>query len=153
MPDNAGVKQESRRPESVLVVVYAMTGEVLLLHRRRPAAFWQSVTGSLWTGESHAAAARRELAEETGLVDPPALEYAGVSRLFTIDPRWRDRYACGVFDNVEFEWRCALPAPVDITLCDREHDAAEWCALDEAIDRVWSWTNRAAFESLRRELG
>ena len=152
MPDNAPVNENFRRPESVLVVVYAMTGEILLLHRRRPAAFWQSVTGSLWASESHAAAARRELAEETGLAKPPALEYAGVSRVFTIDPRWRDRYAPGVYENVEFEWRCALPAPIDITLCEREHDAAEWCPIDDAIGRVWSWTNRAALESLRREL-
>jgi len=55
-----------KRPESVLVVIHTPRGEVLLLRRRQPADFWQSVTGSLEWGESTAQAARRELAEETG---------------------------------------------------------------------------------------
>ncbi|HXK57741.1 MAG TPA: dihydroneopterin triphosphate diphosphatase, partial [Gammaproteobacteria bacterium] len=34
-----------KRPESILLVVYTQTAEVLMLKRTRPAQFWQSVTG------------------------------------------------------------------------------------------------------------
>ena len=51
-------------------------GEVLLLHGWDPAEpdkpFWFSVGGALEAGEDHAAAAVREMQEETGLVVDPA---------------------------------------------------------------------------------
>ncbi|MEJ2603824.1 MAG: dihydroneopterin triphosphate diphosphatase [Gammaproteobacteria bacterium] len=141
-----------RRPESVLVVVYARGGEVLLLHRHRPFEFWQSITGSLLPGESHDAAAVRELGEETGFEDNGTLTYTGVSRVFVIDPRWRHRYPPGVYENVEYEWRFRLDAPNDVRLSPSEHSAFCWLPLQEAIDRVWSWTNREALEDLARDL-
>lgn len=142
-------RTDYRRPVSVLVVVYTATGQVLLLRRSRPFEFWQSVTGSLADGESHAEAAARELREETGLQHGPSLLYTGVSRQFVIDPRWRDRYAPGIVENVEFEWRCRVDEPVPIKLSSDEHSGFCWCPIDEAIERVWSWTNRAALEQLR----
>lgn len=137
-----------RRPESVLVVVYTDDGQALLLRRRRPFEFWQSVTGSLLEGESHGEAARRELAEETGLVAEGRLEYSGVSRQFAIDPRWRDRFAPGVVENVEFEWHYRLPEVADIALQDDEHSSYRWLPLTRAVDTVWSWTNRDALWNL-----
>lgn len=142
-----------RRPESVLVVVYAASGEVLLLHRQRPFEFWQSITGSLLPDETHDSAAARELAEETGFEDNGTLAYTGVSRIFVIDPRWRDRYPPGIFENVEYEWRFRLDAPRDVVLSPSEHSAFTWVPLEEAIERVWSWTNREALEDLARDLG
>ena len=68
---------ELRRPVSVLVVVYSNDGQALALHRQSPFAFWQSVTGSLQPGETHADAARRELLEETGLSDEGELSFSG----------------------------------------------------------------------------
>ena len=56
--------QSFRRPESVLIVIYTVGGEFLLLERRRPPGFWQSVTGSLEWGETADDAARRELVED-----------------------------------------------------------------------------------------
>lgn len=41
----------NKRPESVLVVVYTRAGEVLMMERRRPPGWWQSVTGSLEADE------------------------------------------------------------------------------------------------------
>ena len=137
-----------RRPESVLVVVYADDGEALLLRRRRPFDFWQSVTGSLFELETHEQAARRELAEETGLRDEGRLEYSGVSRQFAIDPRWRHQFGPGVVENVEFEWHYRLPAAVDITLQDDEHSSYRWLPVAEASAAVWSWTNRDALWNL-----
>lgn len=139
---------DHRRPESVLVVVYSDDGQALLLRRRRPFDFWQSVTGSLFPGESHAQAARRELMEETGLRDDGKLVYSGVSRQFAIDPRWRHKFAPGVVENVEFEWHYRLPAVVDITLHDDEHSSFRWMPIADARDAVWSWTNRDALWNL-----
>src|SRR5690606_10129209 len=66
-----------RRPESVLVIVYVPSGETLLLKRCQPFGFWQSVTGSLLEGETHAAAAARELREETGFTSEGELTFSG----------------------------------------------------------------------------
>lgn len=49
-----------KRPESVLIVIYAHnSGRVLMLQRQDDPDFWQSVTGSLEEGEQPAAAAAR----------------------------------------------------------------------------------------------
>ena len=141
---------EVRRPVSVLVVVYTDDGLTLLMRRAKPFDFWQSITGSLQDDETHAAAAARELAEETGLTDEGVLEYTGVSRQFLIDPRWRDRFAPGVVENIEFEWRYRLPGATSITLNADEHSEHEWLPLAAAAERVWSWTNRDALKSLLR---
>lgn len=137
---------------SVLVVVYSDDAQVLLLRRRKPFEFWQSVTGSLHAGEAPADAARRELEEETGLTDEGTMIDTGVNRTFTIDPRWRNRYAPGITENVEHEWRYRLRAPRDIAMNQSEHSAYRWQSVDAAIDTVWSWTNREALEQLRDEL-
>ena len=129
-------------------MVYCEDAQVLLLRRAQPFDFWQSITGSLNEGESHANAAQRELFEETGLRDEGELVYTGVSRQFTIDSRWRDRFGPGMAENVEFEWRYCLPRPVDIQVDGDEHTEFRWLPVAEAIDVVWSWTNRDALRSL-----
>ncbi len=137
-----------RRPVSVLVVVHSDGGQVLLLKRSQPFEFWQSVTGCLEPGESHADAAPRELFEETGLTDEGELSYAGISRQFAIDSRWVNRFPPGAVENVEFEWRYRLPEPIEITISDDEHSEFVWVPLDDAIDKVWAWTNRDALLNL-----
>ena len=137
-----------RRPESVLVVVHVHDGEILLLRRSKPFEFWQSVTGSLQPGETAAAGARRELQEETGLTDQGELQYTGVSRQFTIDPRWRNRFAPGITENIEYEFRYRLAATESVILNTEEHSESAWLTLPEAIARVWSWTNKQALQQL-----
>ena len=139
-----------RRPESVLVVVYTANAEVLLLKRREPFSFWQSITGSLQPHEDHASAAARELLEETGLCGE--LVDAEASREFEIDPRWLHKYPAGVLTNREYEWRLWLPGRQDVVICEREHSEFRWVPIDEAIEIVWSWTNKEALESLRKQL-
>jgi dATP pyrophosphohydrolase len=136
--------KEFRRPASILIVVFTEDGEALLLHREKPFDFWQSITGSLQVGESHADAARRELFEETGLGDEGTLHYSGVSRQFVIDARWRDRFEPGVIENVEFEWHYRMPARADIEISHEEHSEYCWLPIATAAKRVWSWTNRDA---------
>ena len=141
--------REFRRPESVLVVVFSDDGNVLLLKRSQPFEFWQSVTGSLNVGENHRHAAARELHEETGLTNEGALSFTGISRQFTIDPRWRNRFAPGTTENVEYEYYYHLDRSVSVTIADDEHSACEWLPIADAIERVWSWTNRMALEQLQ----
>jgi dATP pyrophosphohydrolase len=107
------------------------------------------VTGSLEAGETAADAAAREVLEETGLQPQGSLVDTGIQRTFTIDPRWLDRYSAGITENLEHEWRYCLDAPVDIQIDSSEHNSWEWVSIDAAIERVWSWTNRKALETLR----
>lgn len=143
---------ELRRPVSILVVVYAANGEVLLLRRVHPFDFWQSVTGSLLPDETHSQAAARELQEETGLVDEGEFSFTGTTRTFVIDPRWRNRYPEGVTENIEYEWRYRLPVKRDIALDRTEHSEYKWLPVGEAAEAVWSWTNREALRELEASL-
>jgi len=141
-----------RRPESVLVVVYTNQADVLLLRRMQPFPFWQSVTGALEHLEDPAVAAGRELREETGFTSEGEWMESHRWREFEIDPRWRDRYAPGVTTNLEHEYRYRLAAVTNIDLDPSEHSAYEWVHIEAAIDKVWSWTNKAALQSLREDL-
>ena len=115
-----------------------------MLRRNQPFDFWQSVTGSLRAGETHAEAAYRELLEETGLKGEGELRYSGISRQFVIDARWRDKFEAGAVENVEFEWHYRVPEIMDIQICDEEHSEFIWLPIPAAADKVWSWTNRDA---------
>lgn len=135
-----------KRPESVLVVVYTRAGEVLMLRRREPPGFWQSVTGSLRWDEAPAEAARRELEEETGL-DPSGLEDCGRSNRYPIVPPWRRRYAPEAGENLEHVFRLGLEQACEIALNPREHVEYAWLTKAEAVRRAGSYTNREAIEA------
>jgi dATP pyrophosphohydrolase len=148
--DRVTPRRPYKRPESVLVVVYTTAGSTLLLERRVPAGFWQSVTGSLEAGESPAVAATRELAEETGIagVDVRDLEQ---SARYPIAPAWRERYAPEVTHNVEHYFACCLSAPSGVRLASHEHVSCAWLSFKEAIARVSSPSNRVLLERVARE--
>ena len=131
------------------MIVYTDDAKILLLRRHSPFDFWQSVTGSLDVGEQSSDAAQRELNEETGFKEEGELVDTGVSRRFTIDPRWLDRYSPGVTENTEYEWRYRLPVTMEIQVNQEEHSAYSWMPLEEAIDAVWSWTNKEALRDLQ----
>lgn len=136
-----------KRPESVLVVVHTADGEVMLLRRADVPDFWQSVTGSLRPGEAPIEAARRELAEETGL-DGSDIVDCHRRRRFPIAPEWRDRYAPEVTHNLEHAFRLGVPVRQRLQLKPEEHSEAVWLDIPEAAQRAASWTNRAAIRSL-----
>ena len=80
------------------------------------------------------------------------LTFSGKHRAFVIDPRWRDRYPAGVTVNTEYEWRYRLPGVREVTLHEAEHSEYRWLPIGEAIDAVWSWTNREALRELEESL-
>ena len=135
-------------PVSVLVVVYTRGGEVLLMERREPAGWWQSVTGSLEPGETPWDAAIRELREETGLAGD-ALVDLGINERFTIAPAWRQRFAPGVTENLEHAFALQLPAAVEVVLDPTEHLRYAWLPWPQALERATSYSNRAAIEHVR----
>ena len=137
-----------KRPVSVLVVIYTHSGEVLLMRRKQPADYWQSVTGSLKWDEEAVQAAVRELLEETGLEAGAALEDCGVENRFPIIPAWRARYAPDVAFNTEHVFRLGLESPCEIRLNPSEHTEYGWFSIDAALSMASSSTNRAAIEAL-----
>lgn len=133
-----------KRPESVLVVIYTVAGEVLLLERRQPAGYWQSVTGSLEVNEEAATAAVREVREETGLLVADRLIDCGYANRFEIVPAWRARYAPEVNENTEYVFRAVYTVRPDVHINRDEHNQYRWLPRNEALQRASSRTNRDA---------
>jgi dATP pyrophosphohydrolase len=131
-----------KRPQSVLVLICTRGGDVLLLERTRPPGFWQSVTGSLKWGETAAAAACREVLEETGLRAGAHLRSLHRGERFPIVPPWRERYAPGVRFNREHWFVFELGGRRTIRLDPMEHRQYRWLPAAEAARRATSWTNR-----------
>ena len=134
------------------MVIHTTALECLMLERVEPTGFWQSVTGTLQWGETPAAAAAREVREETG-IDPAGLRDALVTRRFPILPEWRSRYAPDVTENTEHWMYLELPERRAVTLDPAEHRAYRWLPLDFAIETATSWTNREALERLAEGRG
>ena len=142
-------------PVSVLVVLHTALGEVLLLERAARPGYWQSVTGSLdRLDEPLAAAALREVREETGIESPPqALRDWNLAYTFEIYAQWRHRFAPGTTHNTEHLFSLELPARVPVTLAADEHVASQWLPWAEAAARCFSWSNRDAIAMLGASLG
>ena len=140
--------QQFRRPESVLIVIYTEDGEFLLLERRRPLGFWQSVTGSMEWGETADAAARREVIEETGIAQGVLVNLQW-TQVYEILPAFGKVYAPGVTLNLEHAFSLRLRNRVPVTLSDAEHVQFRWVSGTEAIESASSSTNRAVIAELR----
>ena len=128
-------------------MVHTDDGQVLQLLRREPADFWQSVTGSLNSGETPLKAALRELREETGLLGDAGLADGGVINRYPIHPAWRHKYAPDVRENTEYVFHLALPAACDISLSP-EHVDSRWLPREQAAEAAGSATDKAAILAL-----
>lgn len=143
-----------KTPVSALVVIHTSDLQILLLERADKKGFWQSVTGSIETGETPYQAAIREVQEETGLI---ATDYAfsdwQASNIYEIYPHWRHRYAPDVTHNEEHLFGLELPAPLPVQLAIDEHVRYEWVDWRQAAIRVFSWTNVVALRKLGERHG
>ena len=137
-------------PESVLVVVHTAALEVLLLERAANPGFWQSVTGSREPDDADLeATARRELREETGLTAGTLTDWR-VKNRYEIWPQWRARYAPDVTHNIEHVFGFQVPQITVATLDPAEHTAQLWLPWQQAMDKVFSPSNRDAIRQLAR---
>ncbi|EIJ43633.1 NTP pyrophosphohydrolase [Beggiatoa alba B18LD] len=136
-----------KRPESILLIIHTITGQVLLLERADVANFWQSVTGSLQAHETPIQTAQRELAEETGLhIAQSQLHDCQQTNRFPILPPWRSRYAPTITHNIEHVFSLCLAEICPILLNPQEHLTYCWLPRAQALQKVSSSTNRHAIE-------
>jgi dATP pyrophosphohydrolase len=137
-------------PISVLVVIHTPDLQVLLLERADHPSYWQSVTGSQHQGETLSQTAAREIAEETGLDAASFLltDWNLLSK-YEIFQEWRWRYAPEVTHNTEHAFGLLLPEPIPVTVSAREHLRYAWLPQQEAVEKVFSWSNAKAIRKLR----
>jgi dATP pyrophosphohydrolase len=140
-------------PESVLVVIYTPSGQVLLI-KRADAGTWQSVTGSKdFLDEDWADTALREVQEETGIDarHPQChLQDWQLENVYDIYPAWRWRYHPDVSRNTERVFGLSVPEQTPITLSPAEHTDWQWLHWRTAADRCFSPSNAEAILMLPR---
>lgn len=136
-----------RIPKSALTVVYNRSGQVLVMQRNDDPEFWQSVTGTLEQDELPIQTSIREVLEETG-IDIKAKGYQLVdcqqTNTYAIRPMWQHRYPPNTPCNTEFVFSVQVDDSEDIVLT--EHSAYLWLDKEQAIQKVWSDTNREAIK-------
>ena len=126
---------------------------MLLLERADHPGYWQSVTGSCEPGEALSETAIREVCEETGLdVRQYELTDWQSQNVYEIYPHWRYRYPPGITHNTEHVFGLQLPHPVDIQLAPHEHLNYQWLAWQDAAEKVFSPSNRAAILELPQRI-
>lgn len=129
-------------------MIYTEGGDFLLLERRRPPGYWQSVTGSLEWGEIADAAARREVIEETGITQGVLVNLQW-TQVYEIMPAFGKVYAPGITRNLEHAFSLRLPRRVPVELSENEHVQFRWASALDALETVSSSTNRNVISELR----
>ena len=132
--------------QSVLVIIYAeSTYRILMLQRQDDPDFWQSVTGTIESGETPKNTAIRELWEEVRLEiseNSPALFDCKESIEFEIFPHFRYKYAPNVTHCREYWFLLAMEQEFEPVLS--EHLAYQWVSPEQAIQMTKSSNNAEA---------
>ena len=134
--------------QSVLVVIYAeSTHRVLMLQRQDDPDFWQSVTGTIESGETPKNTAIRELWEEVRLdisENSTALFDCKESIEFEIFPHFRYKYAPNVIHCHEHWFLLAVEQEFEPIVS--EHLAYQWVSPEQAIQMTKSPNNAEAIK-------
>ena len=142
----AFLMMQYKNNQSVLVVIYAKdTNRVLMLQRQDDPDFWQSVTGTIESGETPKNTAIRELWEEVRLEiseNSPALFDCKESIEFEIFPHFRYKYAPNVTHCREHWFLLAMEQEFEPVLS--EHLAYQWVSPEQAIQMTKSSNNAEA---------
>jgi len=132
-------------PISIQVIIFCDVKNILLLQRKDNPNYWQSVTGSIEKNESPKQCAGREVFEETGLIVNDYNFYSlNQMNQYQIYPEWKHRYDENVSTNIEHLFALQLPKKEHIIINPQEHIEYIWTDLEDAIKKVFSWTNRNA---------
>ena len=126
-----------RRPDEVAIVVRrpgdAGLEYLVLLRSPEKLGYWHLVSGGVDWGEDPAAAAARELLEETGLSARPAPLGAPLGYDLAGDPESvRARFPAGTERITVWPFLAEAPAGWEPTL-DHEHVEARWLGPEGAI--------------------
>ncbi|MEX4028238.1 dATP pyrophosphohydrolase [Haemophilus influenzae] len=142
----AFLMMQYKNNQSVLVVIYATnTNRVLMLQRQDDPDFWQSVTGTIESGETPKNTAIRELWEEVRLEiseNSTALFDCKESIEFEIFPHFRYKYAPNVTHCREYWFLLAMEQEFEPVLS--EHLAYQWVSPEQAIQMTKSSNNAEA---------
>ena len=142
----AFLMMQYKNNQSVLVVIYAKdTNRVLMLQRQDDPDFWQSVTGTIESGETPKNTAVRELWEEVRLEiseNSTALFDCKESIEFEIFPHFRYKYAPNVTHCREHWFLLAMEQEFEPILS--EHLAYQWVSPEQAIQMTKSSNNAEA---------
>jgi len=142
----AFLMMQYKNNQSVLVVIYAKdTNRVLMLQRQDDPDFWQSVTGTIESGETPKNTAIRELWEEVRLdisENSTALFDCNESIEFEIFPHFRYKYAPNVTHCHEHWFLLAMEQEFEPVLS--EHLAYQWVSPEQAIQMTKSSNNAEA---------
>jgi 8-oxo-dGTP pyrophosphatase MutT (NUDIX family) len=127
----------NRRPEEVVVVVRrpaeAAAEYLVVLRSPEKLGYWHLVAGGVDWGEEPAAAAGRELLEETGLEAPVVPLGATLDYDLSGDPEpVRERFPAGTERIIVWPFVADAPQGWEPTL-DDEHVESRWLGAEQAI--------------------
>ncbi len=146
-PDRSGPVAERQRV--VEAIVFRRTDPVVFLLMRRTLArggWWQAVTGSVEDGEDLESAVRREVWEETGITE--FLEFVDLDYAFPFEfTKYGGKEPLEAVKN-----SFGVEVGGEAVETGREHDAWEWVAFGEALERLTWEDNKEAFRRLERYL-